>query len=168
MPRERCRLPLHPEFYMALGRIHQVTPVESWPAPILQLMKNGLTIERSDRTKLVCFLWGNGSNADDVLILLKHKLRDQSAEQHVRSLLADCRCPEKARRLFYYDVNQGDCLDMAGFPHGEADGYRLYRRMLNSWDSYSWHHPDVTLAMQKKFLSQRACPDASTFFKLFA
>ena len=165
MGKEQCRLPLHPRFYEALGRVNQVTPVETWPRSILRVMKNGSTINMSERVNLVCFLWGNGSNAEDILILLRHKLRDHSASLHVRSLLRDC--ASKSQRLFYYDVNLGECRDMMGCSYGEAIGYQAYRRMLNSWDRYVWARRETTLAMQKSFFAQRECLDAHAFFNVF-
>ena len=165
MPRETCR-PLHARFYDALGRINQVSPVDAWPPSILKLMKNGLTLDLNERAKLVCFFWGNGSNENDIGVLLGHKLRDDAARTHVGTLIADCTNPDKKHRLFYYDVGQGDCLDMAGRPYGDAYGSRAIRRKLNAWDAYASRNT-VTYAMQEDFFSQSDCIDPKLYFTLY-
>jgi hypothetical protein len=153
-------------FYDAMGRINQVSPVEMWPSDILDLMKNGLTLTIGERTKLVCFLFGNGSNADDIRVMLHHKLRDESARVHVKTLLQDVLLDTKKQQLYYFDVDAGDYLYMAGTPKGPAYGSRLQTRMINSWDAFVNSHGSATYAMQEAFFGQTEITDAELFFNL--
>ena len=158
---------MHTRFYEAMGRINQVSPVESWPSDILDLMKNGLTLTMGERTKMVCFLFGNGSNADDIRVMLRHKLRDESARAHVNTLLQDVLLDTKKQQLYYFDVNAGDYLYMTGTPKGPAYGSRLQTRMINSWGAFVNSHRSPTYAMQQRFFGQTEVTDAQVFFNCF-
>jgi hypothetical protein len=167
MPKVHCSIARHPQFEEALARMNQVTPIDEWPPDIVRLTYEPLTLTVIERTRLVCFLFGNGSNEADIWVLVRHRLRDPSAQLHVRSLLKAVRGENKSK-LYYFDVAQRDMVFMDGAPKGPAYGLQRARRMLNSWDKYVASHGDATLRMQESFLSQREVPDAHLFFALHA
>ena len=135
----------------AFLRFISVSPIELWPKKMKDILFGKRTITHSERLIVCSFLYGNGSNKDDIKLLISHLLRDKSAVMDVHNTLD--KMTKNPKHYFYYDVNRRDTLDMNGEPYGVAFGNMFDIRKLNEWDKFCSRHK-VTLAMQEGFFAQ--------------
>lgn len=164
MPSVVCSSPAHRECRACLRRMCQVAPLEEWPNEMVKLLLGTRTIECRERVKLACFLYGNGSNADDIRTMLRHRLRDKAAARHLEEILGALR--SGGDKFFYFSVRDSEFLYMDGRPKRSEGGRCSLASRINSWDRYVRTGRRTPLAHQVAFLSQSDCNDAEVFVHL--
>ena len=156
----------HPRYNEALRRVCSVAPLDKWPSHFEEMFFSGMTITLAERMQLCCFLYGNGAPAFELIVLLKHRLRDHDAVEHVKRISIDVQRDNRQRVFYYFDVNEQDVLYLDGTPHGvPRNVQQQYVRKMNSWNRYCFRH-NASFHQQSAFFDQDDCDDAPHFFAL--
>lgn len=120
-----------------------------------------LTLLRGERVRILAFLYGNGADANDLLYLVGHRLRDKSAFLHVKSTIQYMQTEEGKKKLYYYDTNICDVRKLCGDPHGAA--VCSFKRKLHSFNEYV-SRQRVSIAHQNAFFASES-EDAFFFYR---
>ncbi len=69
----------------------RIGPCREWPLPyVASLYAARKPVRRTERLRLVLFLYGNGCDPDHIRAAMRPHLRDKAAERDVCSLLEGC------------------------------------------------------------------------------
>lgn len=123
----------HPDFVEASRRVSIQTPVLSWPPYIRNAYFSPQPISFQQRMSMVCFFYGNGCSPQDIVTILRPKLRDRSAIQHVDSVIASVASESYDAKWFYYNVHLNDYMYLNG---NLCSTRQSDARIFNLWDSY--------------------------------
>lgn len=147
-------------FVRALHRLNSVTPLKYWRQDDLDRLTCDGYLRRSDRFKLCVHLLGNGCAEKDIMVLMRHMLRDDSAIRDVVSLLK-LNEPRK-KSLWYYDTSMAVHKYLDGrLKRSGRSGQGGSQEQLFLWEDFAFNHRSwVTLEMSNKFFDQRdiQCP----------
>ena len=135
-------------FVCALLRLNSVTELKSWRQEDLDRFTCDGYLRRLDRFKLCVYLLGNGCAEEDIMVLMGHMLRDDSAVRGIESLLKGYHSRKK--ELWYYDTSTAVYKYLDGRLKQSGGDYRLFL-----WEEFAFIHRSwITLGMSEKFFSQ--------------
>jgi hypothetical protein len=139
---------------MCLQKIRSFQPVESWPKFMQRLVILNKHLNRSERIRAVCFLYGNGiTDKNLIMCLLQNKLRDHSAKVHVNSIYNDILCNKYDNKWTYYNLLEKCILFLNGTISEDQEKISSYDLKCNIWNRYASKF-STTLEMQNKFLGE--------------
>ena len=144
------------------------TVLYAWPTEMSRLFTSKQTLNYVQRFKLTVFLYGNGMSPGKIYTILKPRLRDQSAQRHIRAMLTACKSANMQHKLHYFNIDAQDVLTLCGKEYGIATGSRIYTRKVNSFETFvnvcaSRTNKYPTLHDQNKYMSSESI-DAFEFF----
>lgn len=131
-------------------------PYELWPIWISNLIIKKSHLNRSERIRSVCFLYGNGiTSKKHIFCILQNKLRDKSAFIHVSSVFNDVQKGTYDSVWTYYNIGEKCLLYMNGeicFEQAQISSYDL---KINIWNRYCSKYK-TNLSMQMKYFGEDA------------
>lgn len=122
-----------------LKKTHSFLPHEEWPVSMQRMIIYKTHLNRMQRLNCVCFLVGNGiTDQQTIMCLLKNKLRDKIAVQHIKSLIQDAMSDRYDHVWSYYNVVSNCYL----FLNGKVD-YKVQKKLnynnlkVCMWNTYA-------------------------------
>ena len=128
----------HVRYSESMRCMQVLFPLEEWPHDYLWLFYGNSTIVWKGRLKIVSFLRGNGLPGDDIRAVLWHKLADQSAVNHLESIITSIDLGVYNHRWNYYNINAKDFLYQDNTPAEFCDSFGKVIRPINYEDALTW------------------------------
>lgn len=140
--------------YLNHSILNDICPLNEWPLFMRKIALQKKYLKHTDRFVVICFLSGNGIPYDLILHILKDRLRDKNAVNHVKTTINYIKSSEYDHKWSYYNVKENCIL----FFDGSIDYKSQKKQNTNFLKIAIWNRycamKKTTLEEQKKYFGE--------------